>query len=380
MSFSSARWWTLGWLALMGPGCIGALRADFELSGRITRPIGAESTVVVEREWLEERRFEPVATGAVRDGRLQLNVDAEPGLFVLRVGDARVSFVAGERQRLEVEETSRGNLRVTGGPDQLLYAEYEAFRTASLAERVLRVREAIARARSAGLAEEVTRLTEAEISGYQQHRRELVDFTLQRLGGSPTLYAASLRWEGDHRLTDLATMVRAYAGQHPDLQISGRLLERIRRFEATAIGSVAPDLVGPGPDQLSVSLRDLRGSVVLVDFWASWCAPCRSENRHYAELYRTYRDAGFEILAVSVDHDGRAWKAAIAKDGATWRQIGDLTGWKSPLAARYNVTALPASFLVDREGRIVAKDTRGPALVALLEKLLRPTGVAVDGG
>ena len=356
------------------------LRAGFELSGRITRTTGADPTVVVEREWLEERRFEPVATGTLVDGRFQLRVEAEPGLFVLRLGDARVSFVAGEQQRLQVEETSQGSLRVAGAPDQLLYAEYEAFRTASLAERVLRVREAIARARSAGLADEVSRLTEEEISGYQQHRRELVDFTLQRLGESPALYAASLRWEGDHRLAELAAVVHAYAGQHPELQISRRLLERIQRFQATAIGSVAPDLVGPGPDQLPVSLRELRGRVVLVDFWASWCAPCRSENRHHAELYRIYGDSGFEILAVSVDHDGRAWKAAIARDGAIWRQIGDLTGWKSPLAARYNVTALPASFLLDREGRIVAKDARGPVLVALLEKLLRPAKLAADGG
>jgi len=371
---------TLGLVALLGPWSVGVLRAGFELSGRITRSTGSGQTVVVEREWLEERRFEPVATGEVRDGRFQFRVEAEPGLFVLRVGDARVSFVASETDRLEVEETSPGNLRVSGGPDQRFYAEYEAFRTASLAERVLRVREAIARARSAGLADEVSRLTDAEIAGYQQHRRELVDFTLQRLGGSAALYAASLRWEGDHRLAELAALVHAYAGRHPTLAISQRLVARVQRFEATAIGSVAPDLVGPGPDQLPVSLQDLRGRVVLVDFWASWCAPCRSENRHYADLYRTYRDAGFEILAISVDHDGRAWKAAIAKDGASWRQIGDLTGWKSPLAARYNVTALPASFLLDREGRIVAKDTRGPALVALLERLLRPATLPTDGG
>ena len=84
------------------------------------------------------------------------------------------------------------------------------------------------------------------------------------------------------------------------------------------------------------------------------------------QLYERHRAAGFEILAVSVDHDARSWKAAIAKDGATWRHMADLTGWKSPLAARYSVTALPASFLLDREGRIVAKDVRGKALAALV--------------
>jgi thiol-disulfide isomerase/thioredoxin len=110
---------------------------------------------------------------------------------------------------------------------------------------------------------------------------------------------------------------------------------------------------------------------VLVDFWASWCAPCRSENRHYAELYGKFRGAGFEILAVSVDQDAAGWKAAIRKDGALWKHISDLSGWKSPLAARYGVTALPASFLLDRAGRIIAKDVRGPALAAAVEQALK---------
>jgi peroxiredoxin len=93
------------------------------------------------------------------------------------------------------------------------------------------------------------------------------------------------------------------------------------------------------------------------------------ENRHYVELYRRYRDAGFEILAVSVDQSGPAWKAAIAKDRATWRHLSDLTGWKTPLAAAYNVAALPASFLIDPTGKIIAKDLRGSRLTTELERV-----------
>jgi hypothetical protein len=87
-------------------------------------------------------------------------------------------------------------------------------------------------------------------------------------------------------------------------------------------------------------------------------------------LYRQYRDRGFEIFAVSVDQHGAAWRGGIADDRATWLHISDLAGWRSPLAARYNVSALPASFLLDPEGRIIAKDARGDRLTALLAKHL----------
>ena len=127
-----------------------------------------------------------------------------------------------------------------------------------------------------------------------------------------------------------------------------------------------PAIEGPAPDGKPVALAALRGRHVLVDFWASWCGPCRTENRHYGELLRQFGATGFEILAVSLDESAATWQAATAKDRVTWPQLSDLRGWKSPLAARYSVTALPASFLLDPEGRIVAKDVRGKQLDELL--------------
>jgi peroxiredoxin len=166
--------------------------------------------------------------------------------------------------------------------------------------------------------------------------------------------------------------VAAYAKLYPTDEMARLLTERIARFRAIAIGATAPDLAGPTPDGATLKLSSLRGRTVLVDFWASWCGPCRVENRHYVELYRRYRHAGFEILAVSVDQNGTAWKAAIAKDAATWRHISDLTGWKTPLAAAYNVAALPASFLIDPTGKIIAKDLRGLRLTKQLEQIFSP--------
>ena len=343
------------------------LSAAFSVRG--TLPEGMSAPVVsVLSESLEARSSTPVASARVTDGAFALDVDAPTGLFKLQLGNTTLSFVAADGDTLTLSADGK-SLTAPADSAQAAFLAYEAFRGASLARTVYPVRAAIRTARTNNDTAEVERLTLAETEAYDGHRRELNDFTLATLSGSPALYPASLRWDGDYRLDDLATAVDAFAAAHPDLDISRLLQERIARFRATAIGASAPPLAGPTPEGGALALADLRGKVVLVDFWASWCPPCRIENRHYVELYQKYRDAGFEILAVSVDHNEQGWKSAITEDRATWKHIGDLTGWKTPLAAAYNVAALPASFLIDADGTIIGKNLRGPALDAALAQL-----------
>lgn len=346
------------------------VRADFELSADLPGA-AADAVLRVRRESLETKESTDVATGKLANGRLLLRVAAAAGLFSVSIGEAEAMFVAGDGDRVQVLAATTGTgLRVAGGAAQAGYLAYERFRQESLGRLVLPVREAIAARGAAGDEAEVARLTEREVAAYRAHRRELNDFTIENLRGSAALYAASLRWDGDYRLEELAAAVRDFSAKFPGSEIARLMEERVARFRVTAIGAVAPAVEGATPEGGKIALSELRGRYVLVDFWASWCGPCRLENRNYAELYPRYRAAGWEILAVSVDQDARSWRAAIAKDGATWKNISDLAGWKSPLAARYGVTALPASFLIDREGRIVAKDLRGKQLAELLAEKL----------
>ena len=348
------------------------LRADFELTGALPARF-ATGPIIVRRESLETRTSIEVARAMLSEGNVKLRVPASSGLFTVELGELRGSFVAADGQALSLSATDEdNNLIIAGAPDQALFVAYEALRAKSFARLVTPEREGVAAAHSRGDEPEVERFTEREVAGFNEHRRELNDFTLDRLKGSAALYAASLRWDGDYRLDELDAAVAAYAKLHPTGEIARLLTERIARFRAIAIGATAPDLAGPTPDGATLKLSSLRGRTVLVDFWASWCGPCRVENRHYVELYRRYRHAGFEILAVSVDQNGPAWKAAIAKDAATWRHISDLTGWKTPLAAAYNVAALPASFLIDPTGKIIAKDLRGLRLTKQLEQIFSP--------
>lgn len=140
---------------------------------------------------------------------------------------------------------------------------------------------------------------------------------------------------------------------------------------STNIGSMAPELAFTNPDGKILKLSDLKGKVVLIDFWAAWCRPCRMENPNVVKEYHTFKDKGFEIYSVSLDRDKASWLKAIEDDGLVWKNhVSDLKYWSSEAAALYGVTSIPATFLVGRDGRIVAKNLRGDALHNALKQLL----------
>lgn len=148
--------------------------------------------------------------------------------------------------------------------------------------------------------------------------------------------------------------------------------ERIRITKYTSIGSEAPDFEMDDVDGNPLKLSDFRGKYVLLDFWASWCMPCRAEHPYLREVYTNYKDKGFEIFAVSLDQEGKkqSWLNAIEKDNITWPQVSDLKFFNSKAALLYGINAIPQNFLLDKNGKIVAKNLRGQALENFLKRIL----------
>jgi len=143
------------------------------------------------------------------------------------------------------------------------------------------------------------------------------------------------------------------------------------------IGDIAPDLKFGNPVGKTISLYDLRGKIVLIDFWASWCRPCRMENPNVVSAYKKYSNAklkdakGFTVFSVSLDKNKTAWKKAIKADHLDWPyHISDLKAWHSKAAAIYNVRSIPTNVLIDAKGRIIAKNLRGNQLHYELDKLV----------
>lgn len=137
------------------------------------------------------------------------------------------------------------------------------------------------------------------------------------------------------------------------------------------VGSEAPDFTQNTPEGKPVSLKSLRGKVVLIDFWASWCRPCRMENPNVVKAYNKYHGKGFDIIGVSLDKTKEAWVNAIKQDGLTWNQVSDLQFWNNAAAQQYGVSAIPYSVLVGRDGKVLGKNLRGAELEAKLAEVLK---------
>ena len=135
-------------------------------------------------------------------------------------------------------------------------------------------------------------------------------------------------------------------------------------------GYDAPDIALPSVNGDTIRLSSLKGKVVLLDFWASWCGPCRISNKQLVKLYPKYKAKGFEILSVSLDDDKGKWVKAIKKDNISWLQVNDGGGWDARTAVSWQIYAIPTSYLVDKNGKLVAKDLEGKELEKALKVLL----------
>lgn len=186
----------------------------------------------------------------------------------------------------------------------------------------------------------------------------------------------------------LLSQLVGYPGEDPKelLDLLNRMPENLKntRFGKSAkekleamngkvgVGQKAPNFSAPGVDGNPVSLYDHLGKVTVIDFWAAWCVPCRKENPFMVSLYEAYKDRGLEIFGVSLDQPGKGddWKQAIAADRLTWTQVSNLKFWDDPIAAQFGVQAIPATFILDANGVIIARDLRGEDLKAKIEELL----------
>ena len=147
--------------------------------------------------------------------------------------------------------------------------------------------------------------------------------------------------------------------------------KKLSGMSQLAVGSEVPEISLPNPNGETVALSSLRGKVVLIDFWASWCRPCRVENPNIVAAYNKYKDKGFEIFGVSLDKTKDAWVRAIDQDNLTWTHVSDLKFWNSEAAKDYGVTGIPFAVLIDEEGKVIAKNLRGQALHQKLEEVLK---------
>lgn len=309
---------------------------------------------------------------AEKDGSFRLKNPAgtEPDFYILRANETNVIFLVlrkGEKVELsgdanQLEQT----YKVTGSMDsELLYKlrSYDRNLTDSLNKLYTEIRNTDpAKADSAGMA----------LQGHYTERMEAFakNMISNHLTSIVSLSATKfLNQQSELPLmTQLEDSLTAAWPQNRYVSDYRNLMAGLKKLPP---GSAAPEITAKTPDGKPLSLSDYKGKIVLVDFWASWCAPCRRENPAIVELYKKYKGKDFEIFGVSLDDNQAAWTNAIANDKITWPQVSELKKWDSEVVKQYNIDAIPFSVLIDREGKIIAKGLRTAELEVKLMELLR---------
>jgi peroxiredoxin len=242
---------------------------------------------------------------------------------------------------------------------------------ASYAARFQELESRLIQLETAGQAE--TPRFDSLLTVYRQLTAKYDDDQRQFFLANPnTVFAAYGQYAGAHALhtpAEVDSVLNLIAGA-PANVFTDRLKERRDMLAATAFGQSAPDFTQAQPDGTPLSLSSLRGKLVLIDFWASWCGPCRAENPNVVRIYDRFKDRGIEILGVSLDENRAAWLGAIEEDGLTWKHVSDLKGWSNAVAQQYAVRSIPHTVLVGPDGVILAKNLRGEALEQKIAEVL----------
>ena len=191
---------------------------------------------------------------------------------------------------------------------------------------------------------------------------EFLRINIQRDPGSLVWLFFVEKMDIENEFETFSILAESLSNLYPENTYVKNLVRKVEGERRLAVGSPAPEIVLPNPEGDTISLSDFRGKVVLIDFWAGWCGPCRRENPNLVRLYKKFAPHGFEVFGVSLDRSRDSWENAIIQDSLLWPQVSDLKYWQSEAAKTYQVSSIPHTVLIDEQGRILAKKLRGEAL------------------
>ncbi|NME66485.1 redoxin domain-containing protein [Flammeovirga aprica] len=281
------------------------------------------------------------------------------GLYTLNIGNQAEELLVLETKDLKVENNGEF-FKVTGSKenDQLneLKDMYDSF-----TEKGNELQQEYATSENqAAVLEKFKKL--------QDEQKGAVKAMLKKLDGAyVTLVALNFIQDKEGSFDVISETIQKLETNFPQDSLVMEVAKSYNALKSTMVGAEAMPITLPSPQGETIALESFRGKYVMIDFWASWCRPCRMENPNVLKAYTKYKDKGFEVYGVSIDRDAEAWKGAIAQDHISWTQVLDADG---EVAKQYGVEGIPFTLLLDQEGKIIAKNLRGDALEKKLEELL----------
>lgn len=334
---------------------------------------GAEGSVLLERRG--EAGWIPVDTAEITDGTavLQGEVTYPEDHYLSVLGQRPKTILFVENTQMEVEgiADSLEHVTVTGSETHDEYSSVNK-QIQKIGEEYMALYQEAREAAAAGDTAKARQLMEQVEELYNSTNTIQQDFVRNNPGSYAAPYFLSRIQYG----METETLDELLAALNPELDSVKTLValkDRVEKLKTVSIGKTAPDFIMDDPGGNPIRFSDVyaQNEYTLLDFWAAWCGPCRAENPNIVAVYNDYKDKGFGVFGVSLDRDREAWLKAIEDDRLTWTHVSDLSYWNNAAAQMYVVNSIPSSVIVDRNGKIVAKNKRDEELRKTIDELLK---------
>ncbi len=312
-----------------------------------------------------------LTSSVVKDGKFEINVNNNFDLLYLEIegGNYRTPIFRDPKvSTYTLQEDHLNNLVLKGGELQTKWEEYNKYN-----QTVRQKKDSLEKEyRKAEVDDDLfmrmhIRAVYEELSQNQESYEDSLLKINDNLMAAAMVQIKATSLLKQRKLVDKVSLL----GENARNTEAGKMLQKmVADFKKMENDKIAPDFVQNDVNGKPVSLYEIKSKLKVLDFWASWCGPCRAETPNLRKIYETYKDKGLEIISVSLDTKEDNWKAAIEKDQMNWIHTSDLKGWKNEVAQRYGISAVPAIFLLDKDNRIIARNLRGEALEKAIKEYL----------